>query len=95
MVVRAGGAQTSGMSKKEDILLRFGRVCRRFREETGVSQEKFAGLCGFDRAYYGTVERGLRNVSLRNLERIAATLEMSLADLLDAVEREPRRRKRR
>jgi transcriptional regulator with XRE-family HTH domain len=45
------------------------------------SQETFADLVGLHRTYIGSVERGERNVSLDNLERIANALNMSLAEL--------------
>jgi transcriptional regulator with XRE-family HTH domain len=69
----------------EDVRVRFGRAVRKRRQELGVSQEDFAGLCGMDRTYMGGIERGERNVSLLNIERIAKTLQISLSELFRGV----------
>ncbi|WP_447953982.1 helix-turn-helix domain-containing protein [Sphingopyxis chilensis] len=50
---------------------------RRFRLARGVSQQDFAHEIEMDRTYYGGVERGERNVSIDNVERIAKGLEVS------------------
>jgi transcriptional regulator with XRE-family HTH domain len=50
-----------------------------------VSQEEFADLCGLDRTYIGGIERGERNVSLVNIEKIAQTFKVSLSDLFRGV----------
>jgi transcriptional regulator with XRE-family HTH domain len=69
----------------EDIRIRFGRAVRQKRHKLGVSQEAFADLCGLDRSYIGGIERGERNVALVNIEKIARTLRLSLAELLRNV----------
>jgi transcriptional regulator with XRE-family HTH domain len=69
----------------EDIRLRFGKALRRRREKLGVSQEAFADLCDLDRTYIGGIERGERNVALVNIEKIAKTLRLSIADLFRGV----------
>ena len=47
----------------------------------GLSQEKFAAKCKLDRTYVGSVERGERNIALRNIEKIAKALKVSISDL--------------
>ena len=69
----------------ESILKRFGKVVRAKRRELGVSQEEFADMCGLDRTYVGGVERGERNLSLVNIERIAKALKISLSELFRGV----------
>jgi transcriptional regulator with XRE-family HTH domain len=49
---------------------------RRFRKEIGTSQQDFAYEIEMDRSYFGGVERGERNVSIDNLERIASGLNI-------------------
>lgn len=44
---------------------------RRYRKDTGISQQDFAHEIEMDRSYFGGVERGERNVSIDNIERIA------------------------
>ena len=69
------------MAKRRDILKRFGSRVRSLRLETGLSQEKFAAKCGLDRTYVGSVERGERNIAIRNIEKIAKALRISISDL--------------
>ena len=69
----------------ESILKRFGKAVRAKRNELGVSQEEFADMCGLDRSYVGGVERGERNLSLVNIERIAKALKISLSELFRAI----------
>ncbi|MBD3675697.1 MAG: helix-turn-helix transcriptional regulator [Planctomycetaceae bacterium] len=71
--------------KRADILKRFGQRVRTLRKEQGYSQENFAYACGLDRTYVGGIERGERNVALRNIELIAETLGITLAELMDGV----------
>jgi transcriptional regulator with XRE-family HTH domain len=68
-----------------DIRIRFGRAIRRVREEQEINQEEAAERCGVHRTYYSGVERGVRNVSLVNIERIAKGLKKSLPDLFGRV----------
>ncbi len=73
------------MKKQTDILVRFGERVRTLRKEQGYSQEAFAAECGLDRTYFGGIERGERNVALRNIDVIANTLGLSLAELMYGV----------
>jgi transcriptional regulator with XRE-family HTH domain len=66
-----------------DIRIRFGRAIRRVREEQGINQEEAAERCGLHRTYYSGVERGVRNVSLVNIEKIGKGLKTSLAKLFE------------
>ena len=47
-----------------------------------MSQEQLAEDCGLHRTYVGSVERGERNVSIDNMERIATALQVDIAELL-------------
>ena len=73
------------MVKNPDILERFGNRVRQLRKERGFSQEGFAVECGLDRTYFGGIERGERNVALRNIEAIASALGISLSDLMEEI----------
>ena len=64
-----------------DIRVRFGRAIRRLREEQEINQEEAAERCGLHRTYYSGIERGVRNVSLVNIEKVAKGLRTSLPDL--------------
>lgn len=73
------------MGKAVDILERFGQRVRELRRAEGLSQEAFAAKCGLDRTYMGGIERGERNVALRNIDLIAKTLKMSLSELMQGL----------
>ncbi len=68
-----------------DIRTRFGRAIRRIREEQGINQEEAAERCHLHRTYYSGIERGVRNVSLVNIEKIARGLKASLPELFRRV----------
>src|SRR3954466_8076007 len=66
----------------DDVKVLFGRRGRQLRKAKGVSQEAFAYAIEIDRSYFGSVERGERNVSLENIALIAAGLGVPPAELL-------------
>ena len=61
---------------------RFASNVREQRLAKGLSQEDLADLCGLHRTYVGSVERGERNISIDNMERIAVALEVKLESLI-------------
>lgn len=62
-------------------LQRFGARVRELRRAKGLTQEDLADASGLDRSYVGSLERGERNVSLRNIEKIAKALGVPVARL--------------
>lgn len=58
-----------------------GEAIRKRREALGLSQESFADLIEMHRAYYGAIERGGRNLTLRSLLRVAQGLDASPSEL--------------
>ena len=70
-----------------DIRERFGDAVRGRREELGLTQEDLAGKAGIRRTYLSDVERGGRNPSLVNIEKVADALALSLAELFARVDR--------
>jgi len=64
-----------------DINERVGLNIRKIREERGLTQEKLAEFADLHRAYIGQIERGEKNVGLKNLERIAKALKVDIKDL--------------
>ena len=61
-------------NSKNPIKTAFGQRVRELRRAKGLSQEGLALICGLDRTYIGGIERGERNVSLINIEKIAVAL---------------------
>jgi transcriptional regulator with XRE-family HTH domain len=53
--------------------------------EQKINQEEAAERCGLHRTYYSGVERGVRNVALVNIEKVAKGLKKSLSELFDHV----------
>jgi transcriptional regulator with XRE-family HTH domain len=67
--------------RDEGIKAAFGQRVRELRTEKGLSQESLALACDLDRTYIGGIERGERNVSLVNIEKIAAALRVPVREL--------------
>jgi len=61
----------------------FARNIRLVRIAAGMSQERMAHDAGLDRAFVGTLERGQRNISIDNVERIAGVIGVAAHELLD------------
>ena len=77
------------MNRNPNARKALGRVLRSWREEKGVSQEKFAHLADFDRTYVGAVERGTKNLSFEGLWQFLRALDRTWTDLGRALDREP------
>lgn len=69
-------------NRQSPSLVALGSTLKRLRKRRGISQEKLALLAEVDRSYIGQVERGDNNVALLTLVKLAAALEVSLADLI-------------
>ena len=73
------------MSRETDVLKRFGERVRELRKGLELSQEAFADKCKLDRTYIGGIERGERNLALRNISVIARALGVSLSELMNDI----------
>ena len=54
----------------------FANNVRKYRNKKGLSQEALADLAGLHRTYISAVERERRNISIENIENIAAALDI-------------------
>lgn len=61
----------------------FGKTLRALREENNLSQEELADIAGLDRSYISGVERGKRNISLRNIYKIAEAIKVPTRKLFE------------
>jgi transcriptional regulator with XRE-family HTH domain len=67
--------------RDEAIKAAFGQRVRELRSGKGLSQEALALACDLDRTYIGGIERGERNVSLVNIQKIAVALDVPVREL--------------
>lgn len=58
-----------------------GKRIHELRQQTGLSQEKFALKIGMDRSYFASVEAGKRNIAIVNIKKIADGLGLTLNEL--------------
>lgn len=74
---------TSSDQQDESTGLRdLGKAVRAVRKAKGMSQETLADAVGIDQSHIGKIERGERNLTTRNLFRIAAALNELPSSLL-------------
>jgi transcriptional regulator with XRE-family HTH domain len=70
----------------ENILNEFGKAVYMLRKSKNLTQEKLAEIAGFDRTYIGRIERGERNITLKNIEKLAKALNVSIHQIFQIVE---------
>jgi transcriptional regulator with XRE-family HTH domain len=71
---------------RPDVRERFGYAVKMRRDELGLTQEDLAHKANIHRTYLSDVERGTRNVSLINIELLAAALGVSMSELFKLVD---------
>jgi len=71
---------------KNILLAKLGNNIRKYRKQAGFTQEDFALKINLDRSYYGSIERGERNLTVLNLVKIAKGLSISISHLFDGIE---------
>ena len=67
---------------KATLQTQLGATVRERRQSLGYSQDTFADAIGMHRAYYSSIERGARNLTLSTIARVADGLGVSLAKLM-------------
>jgi transcriptional regulator with XRE-family HTH domain len=71
------------MVMSQDPLILFGMRVRELRLAREISQEELAALTELDRTYISGIERGKRNLSLKNILKVAKALQLSPSELLN------------
>ena len=66
-----------------DIRVLVGKRIKELRNSLGVSQEELADRAGLDRTYITSVERGKRNISIVNIEKLSKALNVTLKEFFD------------
>jgi len=64
---------------------KLGRTIRRYREQAGLTQERIAEKADLTAKYVGEVERGLVNISVDSLFRVARALKVRVNDLTHEI----------
>jgi len=59
----------------------FGKNVKKYRLQSKLSQEKLGELTGLHRTYISDIERGLRSISLNNIEKISKALNVEIYKL--------------
>ncbi len=67
----------------DDIKSKLGKRIKEIRIKGGYSQEELASLAKLHRTYISDIERGGRNVSVENIEKIAKALNIEPSELLE------------
>lgn len=69
-----------------DVRIALGLRIKQLRNEEGISQEELANRAELDRTYITSVEKGRRNISILNIEKICNALNVSLKQFFDSEE---------
>jgi len=65
----------------KDIRRLFGAKIKAFRKKKDLSQEALGFKSSLHRTYISEVERGLRNISIVNIARIAKAMNLKIKEL--------------
>ncbi|AIE61740.1 helix-turn-helix domain-containing protein [Bacillus methanolicus] len=76
------------MINEIEIKKNFGQTLKKIRTKKGFSQEDLADLSGLHRTYISEVERGDRNISLINIHKICAALNIPASTFFRKMEEE-------
>lgn len=83
----AGGTYSQRCMKADErTQIAFGKALRKNREAVAISQEELAARAGMNRTYVGDVERGERNVSIVNMQKLAKALKVNLSVIVAEME---------
>ncbi|MBP5435289.1 helix-turn-helix transcriptional regulator [bacterium] len=66
-----------------DIKIKFGLRLRELRKARNISQEELMASTGIHRTYLSEVERGIRNISIVNVEKLARALHVDAMEMFD------------
>lgn len=65
-----------------NISIKFGKRAKELRLRKGMSQGDLAKILGVHPTYISGIERGVRNMALKNIERLAKALHVSIEELM-------------
>jgi transcriptional regulator with XRE-family HTH domain len=70
----------------KNLALKFGEVIRMFRKDQNLSQEELAFKAGVHRTYIGMIERGEKNITLENIQKLSRALNISMKTIFEILE---------
>lgn len=73
---------------ENNIITLFGLTIKKIRKEKNISQEKLAELTGLHRTYISEIERGTRNLSLLNINKLSLAFNLTNSELFSILEQE-------
>jgi len=65
-----------------DISVTFGKNVKKIRTDKGMSQGDLAKILGVHPTYISGIERGVRNMALKNIEKLAKALGVGIDNLI-------------
>ncbi len=71
--------------KKREILVKFGKKVREERKKLGYSQEVLAEKAGVHRTYIGMIERGEKNITIANIQKVSKALKIKISKLTEGL----------
>lgn len=74
------------MGANNDLVGIFGKVVRENRVKENISQEKLAEQTGLHRSYISDVERGTRNITIKNVFKICGALNKRPSRIFKQIE---------
>lgn len=69
----------------QSILIKFGNMVKRERLKRNLSQEELAVRVGVHRTYIGMIERAEKNITLKNIDKIASALKIKIYELFKEI----------
>ncbi|MER7558841.1 helix-turn-helix transcriptional regulator [Nocardioides sp. NPDC126508] len=70
-------------TERDAVLAPFGARLRELRKARGMTQTELSEVTGLNRITISKIERGLEDIGIVRLTRLAASLEVTVADLLN------------
>lgn len=80
--------KTTKRKPKKTLVTSIGAVIAQLRDSQDLSQSELARVSGLHRSYIGDLERGQRNISIKNVERLANALHVTPSKLIQIAEKE-------
>lgn len=71
------------MTDKDPLSIQFGLHVKSLRIKAGLTQEQLAFKANLHRTYIGMIERGEKNITLININKIVLALEISLNEFFN------------